>query len=401
MEGRTQKGINHNKMKKILVVDDSAVMRNLMSVIIEKEPNVCVEDMAEDGIVATQLLQQGKPYDLILLDIKMPRLDGVGVLEFMNSNGIHIPTLVVSSIASMSAADTMRALELGAYDFVKKPGASREPSLSEFQDQLTQRIHCAFRINSDAQSPGERTEGGRARQENRDEPEKAAKSEKEEESASAAMVKPKRRRVSLFRRPVSGADEKKLIFIASSTGGPKALQSVIPVFPEDIGCPIVVVQHMPEGFTNSLAERLNEMSRCEVREAEDGALLENGVVYVAKGGHQLRIVTDSRNEHRFSVGKDAPRNGLRPCADIFLESLVDTAYKKFFCAVLTGMGSDATQGLLQLKKKKEVYTVSQNKQSCVVYGMPRAAVEAGVADDVAELTEVGKMLTQMAIQMVM
>lgn len=382
-------------MKKILVVDDSAVMRNLMSVIIEKEPDVCVEDIAEDGIVATQFLQQGKRYDLILLDIKMPRLDGVGVLEFMNRNGIQIPTLVVSSIASMSAADTMRALELGAYDFVKKPGASREPSLSEFQDQLTQRIRCVSRINSDVHSPGGQT----GKEEN--EPGDRVEPEQKAEAASTAVVKPRRRRVSLFRRSASRTDEKKLIFIASSTGGPKALQSVVPLFPDDIGCPIVVVQHMPEGFTNSLAERLNEMSRCEVREAQDGELLENGVVYVAKGGHQLRIAMDSQNEHRFSVGRDAPRNGLRPCADIFLESLVDTAYKKFFCAVLTGMGSDATQGLIQLKKKKEVYTVSQSRQSCVVYGMPRAVVEAGVADDVVELTEVGKTLTQMAIQMVM
>lgn len=395
MTGRTQKGIIRSKMKKILVVDDSAVMRNLMSVIIEKEPDVCVEDMAEDGIVATQFLQQGKTYDLILLDLKMPKLNGVGVLEFMNSNNIRIPTLVVSSIASMSAADTMRALELGAFDFVRKPGASREPSLSEFQDQLTKRIHCAFRINADvhgsSQQDGESDNQPEPEAVHRDEPEKAIEPD--------AVIKPKRRRVSLFRRSATGTDEKRLIFIASSTGGPKALQSVIPLFPENIGCPIVVVQHMPEGFTNSLAERLNEMSRCEVREAEDGALLENGVAYVAKGGHQLRVTTDGQNGHRFLVGRDAPRNGLRPCADIFLESLVDTGYKKFFCAVLTGMGSDATQGLLQLKKKKEVYTVGQNRQSCVVYGMPRAAVEAGVVDDVVELTEVGKVLAHMAAQM--
>lgn len=379
-------------MKKILVVDDSAVMRNLMSVIIEKEPDVCVEDMAEDGIVATQLLQQGKSYDLILLDLKMPKLNGVGVLEFMNRNDIRIPTLVVSSIASMSAEDTMRALELGAFDFVKKPGASRESSVSEFQDQLTKRIHCAFRINSQAHD----SDGPDGESENQPEP--ARRVEPHKAAEPDAAIQPKRRRVSLFRRSASGTDEKRLIFIASSTGGPKALQSVIPLFPENIGCPIVVVQHMPEGFTNSLAERLNEMSQCEVREAEEGALLENGVVYVAKGGHQLRVTTDGRDGHRFLVGRDAPRNGLRPCADIFLESLADTGYKKLFCAVLTGMGSDATQGLLQLKKKKEVYTVGQNRQSCVVYGMPRAAVEAGVVDDVVELTEVGKVLTQMAAQ---
>lgn len=386
MIGMEQKGITHFKMKKILVVDDSAVMRNLMSAIIEKEPGICVEDLAEDGRMATQLLEEGNSYDLILLDLRMPNLSGVDVLTFMNRNQIKIPTLVVSSIASMSAAETIRALELGAYDFVRKPGVSREPTMSEFRDMLLERIHCAFRVNPHVDVPKKQMEADRTAREHISVPKKRIQSD--------TVTEPKSPAVSFVKALRLGKEEKGLIFIASSTGGPKALQSVIPLFPKNIGCPIVVVQHMPEGFTKSLAERLDEMSDCEVREAEDGELLKDGVVYVARGGYQLRIAADGRNGHRFSVERDAPRNGLRPCADIFLESLADTEYKKIYCAVLTGMGSDATQGLLQLKRKKDVYTVSQSRETCVVYGMPRAAVEAGVADVEAELTEVGRLLTQ-------
>lgn len=362
------------KMKKILIVDDSAVMRNVLSVIIKEISGVCVADMAEDGSVAVQFLKEQRHYDLILLDINMPKLSGVGVLEFMYKNNYKIPTLIVSSNASKNTAETMRALELGAFDFVKKPGFPG----SGFREQLLEKVHCAFRINSEV---------------NYSENKKMDYEEKGADSGGTPVSQKSRRR----KLAVSGSAGNDIIVIASSTGGPKALQSVIPKFPVNIGCPIVVVQHMPEGFTRSLADRLNGMSQCDVREAEDGAVLENGVAYVAKGGYQLRVKSAGRGGHQLSVDKDAPRNGLRPCADIFLESLLDSGYERIVCAVLTGMGSDATSGLVQLRQAKEVYAVGQSQESCVVYGMPRAAYRAGVVDDVAELTEVAGLLTKMVM----
>lgn len=349
-------------MKKILLIDDSALMRNMMSDIIEKESGVCVADTAENGYVAIQLLKEGNRYDLILLDINMPKLNGVGFLEYLNRSEYKIPVLIVSSISSQSTAETLRALELGAYDFVKKPGGPN--GRVEFKNQLCEKIQCAFRLNhllhgSQKQKMQTRSVGNKERS-----------------------------------NILSGDARDKLIFIASSTGGPKALQSVIPLIPENIGCPVVVVQHMPEGFTGSLADRLDEMSPCKVVEAADGAVLERDIVYVAKGGNQLRVETVGGKGHRLAVSKEPARNGLRPCADIFLESLMNSGYKRIICAVLTGMGSDATKGLLQLKQVKDVYTVGQSKETCVVYGMPRSVAQAGVVDVVADLTDVADLLVK-------
>lgn len=356
-------------MKKVLVVDDSAVMRKLLSDIIKKEPDVSAVDTVENGSLVVQLLRKRQMYDLIVLDIKMPELDGVSVLEFMNRNHYKIPTLIVSSEASKSKAETLRALELGAYDFVKKPGASGKATVAEFSGQIREKVQCGLKMTLEADFvTGEKAYD-------------AAPVKKDKGGKGVSKGK-------------QGGD---IIFIASSTGGPKALQSVIPVFPENIGCPVVVVQHMPEGFTASLAARLNELSKCRVKEAENEEILQNGVVYIAKGGYQLRVKAAGVKGYQLALDRDAPRNGLRPCADVCLESLLETGYRRVICAVLTGMGSDGTNGLLQLKEVKQVYTVGQNQKSCVVYGMPRAAVQAGVVDVVVDLADVGNMLTKMVM----
>ncbi|MCI8364067.1 MAG: chemotaxis-specific protein-glutamate methyltransferase CheB [Eubacterium sp.] len=349
-------------MKKILIIDDSALMRRVMSDIIKSEPGMTVANTADNGSTAVKYLEDGKRYDCILLDINMPKMDGIGFLTYINEKRITMPVLVVSSIASQSTKETMRALELGAYDFVKKPDGV---ATSEFKDQLLQKVKCAFGLKPMSyQEPVIRRQ------------------------TETHVAKPVPR---LQRWQGTSGIRGTIIFIASSTGGPKALQSVVPRFPKNIGCPIVVVQHMPEGFTGSLAERLNEMSQCQVKEAVDGEILQNGVVYVAKGGYQLRV-EQKRNEHSLVVRKEEPRGGLRPCADIFLESLMGSGYQRIFCGILTGMGSDGTKGLLQLKQMKKVYTVGQSEGSCVVYGMPRAAVKADVVDEVADLQKVADLL---------
>lgn len=357
--------------KKILIIDDSALMRRVISDIINTESELYITETAENGEIAVGLLEEKKHYDLILVDINMPKMNGIGFLEFLNSRHYDVPTLVVSSIASRSTAETIRALELGAFDFVKKPDRVRGSFFEEFKEQLLSKIQCVFDSNSNVNY-------------------------REKLQTSGGNVKLKK--LQAIRNHVTGrrvgTSQKDLIFIASSTGGPKALQSVVPLFPNNIGCPIVIVQHMPEGFTASLAERLNEMSQCEVVEAEDGAVLKEGVVYVAKGGYQLSAFMSGQNEHKLAVKKDAARNGLRPCADIFLESLLNTGYQKIYCAVLTGMGSDGTNGLIQLKQVKDVYIVGQSQKTCVVYGMPRAAAHAGIVDVVADLQDVTGILTK-------
>jgi two-component system chemotaxis response regulator CheB len=194
------------------------------------------------------------------------------------------------------------------------------------------------------------------------------------------------------------AKTKRLVFIASSTGGPKALQLVIPYFPEDFPYPIVVVQHMPAGFTESLANRLNDMSPLTVKEAQDGDVLKKGFVYIAQGGKQCELVERPTGEFCLSEKDKPARGGLKPCADIFLESLVSSSMDHFVCGVLTGMGSDACEGIRKVKSQKDIKVVAQNKETCVVYGMPRAVAEAGVVDEVVPLKQVADtMIKQLGV----
>lgn len=352
-------------MKKILIIDDSALMRRAMSDIINTDSEMCVTDTAENGVAAAELLKQGKEYELILLDINMPRMDGLSFLKYLNEKEIHIPVLVVSSLASKSTEETIQALELGAYDFAKKPSRTLGNE-EDFPKQLLAKAKCAFTIQQ-------------------------AEPVKKKEKKQVADSRP-------VKNQTDGGKTTKRVqtcefaVIASSTGGPKALKSVVPKLPKTFSCPLVIVQHMPTGFTASLAKRLDEMSACKVLETEDGMEAEAGKVYVAKGGYQLRMEKDNRGKMVFSVKKEPVRNGLRPCADVFLESLLDAPYQRILCTVLTGMGNDATHGLEQLKEKKEIYVIGQSERTCVVYGMPFALEKAGLSDEILDLEQIADVM---------
>lgn len=347
-------------MKKILIIDDSALMRRVMSDIINSDSEMCVTDTAENGIAAIRLLERGKDYQLILLDINMPQMDGIGFLNYLNEKRIHIPVLLVSSIASRSTEETIRALELGAYDFVKKPECGFTTK-EDFVEQILSKAKCAFKIY-----PEERNEVLNGRE------------------VPKILPKTPKLHIKNMETPCE------LAVIASSTGGPQALQSILPKFPSNLKCPVVIVQHMPAGFTASLAKRLNEMSSCPVKETEDGMKVEAGSVYVAKGGFQLRIEKNAKGEMVFSEKKEPTCNGLRPCADVLLKSLIEMPYQRILCTILTGMGNDATHGLEQLKEKKEIYTIGQSERTCVVYGMPCAMEKAGLSDVMLDLEQIAE-----------
>ena len=351
--------------KKILIIDDSALMRRVMSDIIESDNKLKVVDTACNGIEGLEYLRSHIRYDLVIVDINMPRMDGVEFLE--KAGQLHVATkyLVVSSIASKSTKETIQALELGAFDFVRKPQAYIGSQKNDFAKILLTKIHCAVGDLVPRNSKTDVWGGLRTLSERRLTMEKVEKK----------------------RHPIKN-EKGKLVFIACSTGGPKSLQKVIPLLPQNFPYPVVVVQHMPVGFTNSLANRLNELSHIQVKEVEDGELLKNGCVYLAKGGHQCMLVKSGTNQYCFKLTKDAPRNGLRPCADIFMESLVQTTFSEIICAVLTGMGDDGSNGLIKLQEQKNVSVISQNEETCVVYGMPRAVVATGLVDEVVALDKV-------------
>jgi two-component system chemotaxis response regulator CheB len=189
------------------------------------------------------------------------------------------------------------------------------------------------------------------------------------------------------------AGKLKLVALACSTGGPKSLQQVIPKLPAELDAPVVIVQHMPKGFTNSLAVRLNEMSKLQVKEAENGELLKKGCVYIAPGGKQTRIEKTGAN-YKIVTTDEPERDGLRPCANIMYESLRESSFDEITCVVLTGMGADGTMGIGALAEKNNIYVISQDKESCVVYGMPRAVYEAKLSDEVQPLEKIAEAVTK-------
>ncbi len=190
-----------------------------------------------------------------------------------------------------------------------------------------------------------------------------------------------------------GRTGKKIVAIASSTGGPKALQALIPLLPANLNAPVLIVQHMPEGFTKALADRLDMLSEVTVKEAEEGDVLENGHVFLARGGKHMNAVRTGER-HRIHYTDEPPREGVKPCANYMYESLTDCGYEEIVCAVLTGMGADGTAGIVNLKKKKRITVFAQKEETCVVYGMPRSIVLAGLVEKELSLEQIAQEITK-------
>ncbi len=262
-----------------------------------------------------------------------------------------------------------------------KPGNLREAKSGEFAAKVLSRLYLAMGMewNNILSGEIEASEQVLRRMRRSDEGEIQEHSERLE----TTEYKPEKRlpRSSMVNVNASG----KLVALACSTGGPKALQQVIPKLPENLDAAVVLVQHMPVGFTASLSARLNEMSEIRVREAQDGEVLQKGTVYIAKGGSQMRVIEKNRHEFVLSVREEGARNGLKPCADILYESLRKSSFEDITCVIMTGMGADGTKGILQLKETNKIYVIAQNAESSTVYGMPKAIAESGAADEIKDL----------------
>ena len=182
----------------------------------------------------------------------------------------------------------------------------------------------------------------------------------------------------------------KIVAIASSTGGPKSLQQVIPRLPANLDAPVLIVQHMPKGFTATLAERLNSLSQMKVVEAQDGDVLEKGCVYVAMGGRHMNVHTSSAGRYTIRYSDEPTREGVRPCANYMYESLANSQFDNIVCVVMTGMGADGTVGIKNLEEKKKVHVIAQDQESCVVFGMPKSVIGAGLSDQVVSLDQIAQ-----------
>lgn len=355
--------------KNILVIDDSALMRRVLSDIIESDDRFMVIDVAINGLDALSILhRRASEIDAVLLDINMPKMNGLEFLAELKKQNIKATVIVVSTIAKKDAKETILALELGAFDFVTKPESFVEVKSNIFMKRILECLAIATKLQASTT--------------------KDTPLEKNTIKANPETNRKKRRS-----QPRQG--DGKLVAIACSTGGPKALHSVIPQLPENLDAGILIVQHMPEGFTKSLADRLNDLSKIRVKEAEDGDILKKGSVYLAKGGHMLRVFKNQYDQYQIALTEESPRRGLLPCADVMFESLVNTDFDQITCVVLTGMGSDGTAGIKELvNNKKNIYVIAQNEESCVVYGMPKMIAQTGLVDEVVTLTEVSEAITR-------
>lgn len=347
-------------MKNILIVDDSALMRRVLCDIIEKDRRFHVEDFATNGVRALELLTT-KTYDAVVLDVNMPQMNGLELLKELQRRRINAKVVMASTDTREGAKTTLDALELGALDFIHKPDNLVDCKTDDFRERLTAMLAAVTESKATVFS----------------------------KTFTIEELSRQRKVLDLVKRHPVGTGERKIIALASSTGGPKALQSVIPKLPANLGAPVVVVQHMPAGFTASLAERLNSLSELQVKEAEEGEKLEAGVVYIAKGGKHLNVKTDGVR-HSFYYSDEPSREGVKPCANYMYESLAKSRYDQVVCVVLTGMGADATAGISNLKQKKKIHVIAQNEESCAVYGMPKSIVTKGLANQVVHLEQVAQ-----------
>ena len=352
-------------MKKILIVDDSALMRRVLCDIINSDIRFRVVDMAVNGVEAFDLLSR-KNYDAVVLDVHMPKMDGLQLLKELQKFKISARILMASSDTKEGARVTIEALEHGAVDFVHKPDSALACRNLKFKDDFLQTL--AVVAGSGAQVV-----------------------EKCRKPVTVQTVKRNLNAGRAVRNPSAG---KKVVAIASSTGGPKALQSVIPKLPPDLKAPVLVVQHMPAGFTASLAERLDSLSRIHVKEAAEGDVLEAGNVYLSCGGMHMKVAPGAGGKYRIHYSDEPAREGVKPCANYMYESLIGSDFDEVVCVVMTGMGADGTKGIENLKAAgRKTHVIAQEESTCAVYGMPKSLVNAGLADQILPLEQIAQEIT--------
>ena len=339
-------------MKKIrvMVVDDSALMRKLISEMLVKDPELDVVTTAMDGLFALKKISQSKP-DVITLDLDMPRMDGLTTLRYI-VNDYQIPVVLVSSLTTNGGNLTLEGLALGAVDFVTKPRDAISVHIHDVASELIQKVKMASRV------------------------------------AVRKMPAPDLRKPepspSFIRKTASAAHPlKKVVAIGISTGGPNAISSFLPKLPADFAAGILIVQHMPEGFTEMFANRLNQVCNIQVKEAKEGDQLTSGTALIAPGNKHLKIVRLGIDGVAV-LSSSPPVNGHRPSADVLFDSVSQEFGADTIGIIMTGMGEDGARGLGRIKDSGG-YTMAQDEESCVVYGMPKAAVEMGHVHEIVSL----------------
>lgn len=365
---------------KLLVVDDSAFMRKLISDFFVGNTKVEVVGTARNGKDAIKKIQSQKP-DVVTMDVEMPELNGLDALkEIMRES--PVPVIMLSSTTLQGAENALKAMEYGAVDFVAKPSGTISLDLHKIKEELVQKVEHAAHVSVTKLKKTHVT------------PVPVSKNSPSNDGRQFVnnpftQVAPTVNKDVLKK---SGWNHltKKIVLIGTSTGGPRALQEVITKLPSEINAPILIVQHMPAGFTKSLSDRLNQLSQVKVKEAEDGDLLQNGVAYVAPGGKHLKLVKRGPSYQIVLDQTEPPRSGHRPSVDVMFESVSKITDMDKVAVIMTGMGSDGSKGLIQLKQNGNVMAIAESEKTCIVYGMPKAAVETQLVNEIVDVDNIAE-----------
>ncbi|WP_129408579.1 protein-glutamate methylesterase/protein-glutamine glutaminase [Marinitoga lauensis] len=324
---------------KVLIVDDSGFMRMVLKDIIEKQSDMKVIGIAKTGLEGVEKAIELKP-DVITMDVEMPELNGLEAVKLIMKKN-PTPIIMVSSLTSKDSEITIEALENGAVDFIQKPAGSVSWTFRTVADELLEKIRNASKVD----------------------PTKLTRK---------ITIRTKKPRITSLLRG------KKIVLIASSTGGPRSLDAIIPNLPKGINVPVVVVQHMPPGFTKSLADRLNRISELTVKEAEDNEELKPDTVYIAPGNFHLGLKANGSRVYTY-LDKSDKINNVRPAADFTFNDAAEIYKGNIVAAILTGMGKDGAKGAFKIKHYGGKI-IAESPKTCVVYGMPKAVVEENYAD---------------------
>ena len=374
-------------MIRVLIADDSAFMRKVLSDLFKSQDDFEVVGTAANGQDAIEKVQKFQP-DVLTLDVIMPVMNGLDALAVIMEQ-CPLPVIMVSSTTQKGTNETIRALALGAVDFVSKAGGAiskidsiKDELLSKCRMAAKAHVRKSFAISNPlVYTPKNGEQSGRRIEivRRRTTPGLAPKPRPTISHMPATDMPVKK---------IIPGTGKKLVVIGTSTGGPQALQTVITRLPGNLPCGVVVVQHMPAGFTKSLADRLNSISAIAVKEAENDEIIRAGQVYIAPGDFQLRIAPASATERKIVLTKEPRVGNHRPAVNVMFDSAAQFG-KDLVSVIMTGMGADGCEGMKKIKATGG-YSIAQNESTCVVYGMPKAVVDAGLADEIKPLEKIAE-----------
>jgi len=353
---------------KVLIVDDALVYRKVLSEAVQNTGLAEVMCTASNGIIALEKIQHHS-VDVVLLDVNMPEMDGIETLKIIRSQYPHIHVIMVSSVGRNDAEIVLKALRMGAMDFLVKP---MEADYNKNMKKITNFLKILFtqiKVRYCSNITSEAVENIK-------------------QKLPLSFLDNTTRRINQFK----GAD---LIVVASSTGGPVALETIFKQLTNEVKIPILVVQHMPREFINMMAKALDKKCALTVEEAKEGQVISNNKVLIAPGGFHLTVSSEG-NIKKVRLKSTPHVNGVRPAADVLFKSVAEHyAGKKVIAVILTGMGSDGMRGVKELKKNCHCYCITQSKDSCAVYGMPKSVFEAGLSDEVVALEDIAARLKQL------